>query len=425
MGAGRDGARGRGAPSGRGCGCGAVALRGAGGLPPRRRSTARASSPPTSRSRSRSCRGAPRVPPRVLRRAARFTPRWAPRRWPVPRIDTVGDLAAFLELDAGAARVVRRRARARARRCATSGCATTATLRVPRAAGPPRVIERPKPRLKALQRRDPARDPRLRSRSTTPRTGSSAGRSARTHAAPHVGPARGRPRSTSRTSSRPSTAARVYGIFRTAGYPEAVAHALTGLCTNVVPVEESVPGHCRLSRRLATPHLPQGAPTSPALANLAAFALDRRLTGLAAAIGATLHPLRRRPRALRRPRTCARRPTGSPTIARDEGFRVNAAKTRVMGRGRRQTRHRRSSSTPTRTSRAPSTTALKAILHRAALDGPAASTRPSCSAASPGSSRSTRPAASKLRDVRRIPGHPRLGVRPIKSSLGSTAPFQC
>jgi hypothetical protein len=41
----------------------------------------------------------------------------------------------------------------------------------------------------------------------------------------------------------------------------------------------------------ATPHLPQGAPTSPALANLAAFRLDRRLAGLAASLGAGLHPL--------------------------------------------------------------------------------------------------------------------------------------
>jgi len=45
--------------------------------------------------------------------------------------------------------------------------------------------------------------------------------------------------------------------------------------------------HHRLGRRLAAPHLPQGAPTSPALANLAAFTLDRRLTGLAGALDAT------------------------------------------------------------------------------------------------------------------------------------------
>ena len=38
----------------------------------------------------------------------------------------------------------------------------------------------------------------------------------------------------------------------------------------------------RLGRRLAAPHLPQGAPTSAAMANLAAFGLDRRLSALGA-----------------------------------------------------------------------------------------------------------------------------------------------
>jgi hypothetical protein len=36
----------------------------------------------------------------------------------------------------------------------------------------------------------------------------------------------------------------------------------------------------------ARPHLPQGAPTSPALANLCTYRLDCRLAGLAAAVGA-------------------------------------------------------------------------------------------------------------------------------------------
>jgi retron-type reverse transcriptase len=68
---------------------------------------------------------------------------------------------------------------------------------------------------------------------------------------------------------------------------------LTGLCTNTIPTAVwnrlGPPAQLSLAqprywlgRRLATPHLPQGAPTSPALANLAAFGLDRRLSGLAA-----------------------------------------------------------------------------------------------------------------------------------------------
>lgn len=94
------------------------------------------------------------------------------------------------------------------------------------------------------------------------------------------------------------TARRVYGIFREAGYPEPVAYVLTALSTNVVPhrVWASAPrprdpallhGHHRLGRRLATPHLPQGSPVSPALANLAAFRLDVRLHRLAEKLGAT------------------------------------------------------------------------------------------------------------------------------------------
>ena len=146
---------------------------------------------------------------------------------------------------------------------------------VSRASGPPRVLEAPKPRLKALQRRllhelldfvpvHPAAH------------GFVGGRSARTHAAAHVG-RRVVVRVDLEDFFAGVTAARVFGIFRACGYPEGVAHVLTGLCTNAVPPEQSVPGHWRLSRRLAAPHLPQGAPTSPALANLAAFALDRRL----------------------------------------------------------------------------------------------------------------------------------------------------
>ena len=145
-------------------------------------------------------------------------------------------------------------------------------------------------------------------------------------------------------------AGRVYGIFRGAGYPESVAHALTALVTNTVPpaiwrelrASRSTPSdgdEFRLGRRLAYPHLPQGAPTSPALANLAAFALDRRLHGLAEAVGCVYSryadditisgPLRGTRRIARVRETIV-------AIAREEGFAVNRRKSRLVTRAGRQ-----------------------------------------------------------------------------------------
>jgi hypothetical protein len=65
-------------------------------------------------------------------------------------------------------------------------------------------------------------------------------------------------------------------VLRAAGYPEPVAHVLAGLTTHASPVAalSAMPAgrdaarDFRLRRRLAAPHLPQGAPTSPQLANL-------------------------------------------------------------------------------------------------------------------------------------------------------------
>jgi RNA-directed DNA polymerase len=145
------------------------------------------------------------------------------------------------------------------------------------------------------------------------------------------------------------SAGRVYGTFRMAGYPEPVAHALTGLCTTVTPPavlhgSPEVPlahlaKHRRMLGDLRGPHLAQGSPTSPALANLAAFALDRRLEGLASKLGATYTRyaddlvFSGGPDLLRRSSTVVRLVGG---IARDEGFRLNDAKTRVRTSGQRQ-----------------------------------------------------------------------------------------
>jgi RNA-directed DNA polymerase len=149
------------------------------------------------------------------------------------------------------------------------------------------------------------------------------------------------------------TAARVVAIFLTAGYPEPVARLMAGLCTNTVPraildraagpVAEREPSRAaaiwQAGRLYGQPHLPQGAPTSPALANLAAYRLDARLSGLAGAAGA--HYTRYADDLVFSggedfARSIDRFPTHVAATAVEEGFAVQHRKTRVMRRGRRQ-----------------------------------------------------------------------------------------
>lgn len=141
--------------------------------------------------------------------------------------------------------------------------------------------------------------------------------------------------------------ARVHALFQTAGYPFQVARFLTGLCTNSVPPEiieqrPSVGADRRaadLRLRLATAHLPQGAPTSPALANLCAYRLDCRLIGLARALNASYTRYaddlvfsggEELERAARRFHVHVCR------IALEEGFEVNTRKSHFMRQGVRQ-----------------------------------------------------------------------------------------
>lgn len=90
------------------------------------------------------------------------------------------------------------------------------------------------------------------------------------------------------------TRPRVLAVFLTAGYPEPVAEVLAALCTHGTPGpvlrqwpdrREGAPSPDVL-RRFEIPHLPQGSPASPALANLVAFRMDCRLAGLARVAGA-------------------------------------------------------------------------------------------------------------------------------------------
>ncbi len=142
-------------------------------------------------------------------------------------------------------------------------------------------------------------------------------------------------------------AARVHALFRTAGYPAAVARLLTGLCTNAVPRDvwrtgtgvKQDPRAWQWEQLYRFPHLPQGAPTSPALANLCAYRLDCRLAALAQSVGADYTRYAddlafsgggELERGARRLQVLVCR------IALEEGFEVHTRKTRFMRQGVRQ-----------------------------------------------------------------------------------------
>jgi hypothetical protein len=208
---------------------------------------------------------------------------------------------------------------------------------VPKRGGRARLIEMPKARLKAVQRRllheligcIPPHEAAHAYRH---------GRSVLTYAAPHAGRA-----IVLRFDLRdffPSVrAARVHALFRAAGYPTPVARLLTGLCTNAAPAEvrDAVPWDSAVV--YAAPHLPQGAPTSPALANLCAYRLDCRLAALADSVGARYTRYADDlafsggaglERGARRFQVLVCR------VALEEGFEVHTRKSRFMRRGVRQ-----------------------------------------------------------------------------------------
>lgn len=76
---------------------------------------------------------------------------------------------------------------------------------------------------------------------------------------------------------------RVVAIYRSLGFSREVSLWLARLTTSVPPWGLKAPAKNWEYWQLMQRHLPQGAPTSPALANLSAFALDVRLEGLAKA----------------------------------------------------------------------------------------------------------------------------------------------
>lgn len=79
---------------------------------------------------------------------------------------------------------------------------------------------------------------------------------------------------------------RVVAIFRSLGYSREAAIWFASLTTSAIPADLPFPDSgAHATDPYLGRHLPQGAPTSPALANLSAYSLDVRLCGLAKSFG--------------------------------------------------------------------------------------------------------------------------------------------
>lgn len=255
--------------------------------------------------------------PHVERLTARLEPpRWPPvrrrlvpapamaerRRWPVRELATTAELARWLGLTPGELDWFADR-HGTAARAVDPRLVHYRETWIPKRSGVgERLLEIPRPRLRAIQRAIldeilVAIPPHAAA------LGFRRGRSALDHASRHAGRAV-LIRLDLEDFFAATPAGRVYGTFRAAGYPAEVALTLTRLTTRRASPDARrrarrwTPAHGdgsggtlqseggRTSGRLAAAHLPQGSPSSPALANLAAFHLDVRLAALAEAIGA-------------------------------------------------------------------------------------------------------------------------------------------
>jgi hypothetical protein len=264
--------------------------------------------------------------------------------WDLPQIETAGELAAWLEMTPNELDWF-------ADLKGLNGKAASPRLShyhyrifVKRSGGL-RLVEAPKRRLKEIQRR--ILGGMLERIPAHPSAhGFVKGRSIHSFIAPHVN---------QQVVLRmdvanffPSlVAARIQAFFRAAGYPETVADLLGGLSTNAAPKRlwrDAAPGVdreeiWRLRTLYARRHLPQGAPTSPALSNICAYRLDCRLAGLARAAGAKYARYADDlafSGGREFERSVERFSTHVAAILKEEGFAAHHRKTRIMRPGVRQ-----------------------------------------------------------------------------------------
>ena len=209
------------------------------------------------------------------------------------------------------------------------------TFAIPKRRGGERLIMAPKVRLKALQRKLNAL--LVNKLPVSEYThGFRAGYSIRSNAQPHVG---------KRVVLRLDIVdffgslhfGRVRGLLLALGYSYPVAATLAALMTEA-PRQPVVVGDLCYYPPIGPRACPQGAPTSPGLSNAVVVKMDRRLAGLARRFGfsytryaddltfsgddiGSAHALR----------------LLASRVVQEEGFTVNADKTRVLRSGSRQT----------------------------------------------------------------------------------------
>ena len=261
--------------------------------------------------------------------------------WPVPSLTTIGELAAKLRLEPEHLLWFADLKQLNRKAAGQMALQHYLYRLVEKRSGGVRLIEQPKPRLKLIQRQIlneilsmvPAH---------VAVHGFVPGRSIRSFAAPHAG--RDAVLRMDLQDFFPSIGrARIQTVFRLLGYPEPVADLLGGLCTNLAPraAFASLEAHRRRTAHevYGRSHLPQGAPSSPALANICCHRVDGRLSGLSAASGVTYtryaDDLAFSGDSVFA-RSAQRFAAHVGAIVAEEGLSVNFRKTRLMRQGVRQ-----------------------------------------------------------------------------------------
>ncbi|HWS85583.1 MAG TPA: reverse transcriptase family protein [Pyrinomonadaceae bacterium] len=247
----------------------------------------------------------------------------------LPPLGTAAEIAAALGITVGELRFL-------AFDRKTSSVSHYVNFRVPKKTGGLRQISAPMPRLKAAQHwllRNVLEKVEAHDRAH----GFRAGRSIVTNALPHVG---------AETVVNldlqdffPSVGyRRVKGLFRALGYSEAAATIFGLLCTQPSTEEVELDGR-RYFVATGERHLPQGAPTSPAVTNILCRRLDRRLSKVSEELGfaytryADDLSFSASGESLRHLRGLLER---VKAVVEHEGFRVHPDKTRVLRRSRQQ-----------------------------------------------------------------------------------------